>query len=113
MNADDTHIDNFCAPVKKDAKLSPSALEQIPNSQQHAAAPAVKKKSEPDHILQPVSFNHMLKIEGLETDLPESPKEEVECPIVPDMKKAEEDYNSIDYQMIAFNLWKSKARELF
>ena len=93
MSADNTSIDNFFVNNKK----------QKQSSAEHIST---------EHILQPVSFNHMLKIEGLETDLPESPKEEFECPAVPDMKKAEEDYNSIDYQMIAFNLWKSKAREL-
>ncbi|MBI5073156.1 hypothetical protein HZA99_05025 [Candidatus Woesearchaeota archaeon] len=84
-----------------------SPLEQMPAPKQQ------KKSAEPEFILQPVSFNHMLNIEGRETDLPDAPKEKMECPAVPDMKKAEEDYNSIDYQMIAFNLWKSKARELF
>ncbi len=108
MNADEKHIDNFCV---NNGSQKQSPLEAMPTSIEKATP---KKKSEqPEHILQPVSFNHMLNIEGRETDLPDAPKEDFECPAVPDMKKAEEDYNSIDYQIIAFNLWKSKARELF
>lgn len=72
-----------------------------------------KKKSEPGLGVEPISHSHILRVENRVIDLPESPHEKQEIPIIPDIKKAEEDYNSIDYQIIAFNLWRSKAKELF
>ncbi len=69
---------------------------------------SLSKSEEPQEI-KPISDSHIIKFLNRDIDLPDSPKEP-EMPIVPDMKRAEEDYNSIDYQIIAFNLWKSKAR---
>lgn len=79
----------------------------------------LKEKKEPVHkrdtaaVIEPLNMIHILRVQERETDLPSAPAEKEEIPIIPDMKKAEEDYNSIDYQIIAFNLWKSKAREFF
>ncbi len=98
------HIGNL---VEK--KKEQSGLESIPQN----AEQVQKKKADPTIILQPIGQGHILRVQNREIDLPEAPEEKVEIPVVPDMKKAEEDYNSIDYQIIAFNLWKSKAKELF
>lgn len=98
------HIENL---VEKEKKQQ--GLESIPQN----TKPVQKKKADPTIILQPIGQGHILRVQNREIDLPEAPKENTEIPVVPDMKKAEEDYNSIDYQIIAFNLWKSKAKELF
>ena len=100
------HIDSV---VEKKQQPEESQLEAMPQPEKKEQ----KKKSSPYLILQPISPIHVLRIETRETDLPDAAEERMEIPIVPDMKKADEDYNSIDYQIIAFNLWKSKAKELF
>ena len=82
-----------------------SSIETVVNKQRN------EQKSEV--VIEPINALHALRIEAREAELPEAPKEKVEIPLIPDMKKAEEDYNSVDYQIIAFNLWKSKAREAF
>ncbi len=97
------HIENL---VEKEKKKQ-TGLEAIPTGENE------KKRGDPTIILQPITPNHILRVQNREIDLPEAPEEKMEIPIIPDMKKAEEDYNSIDYQIIAFNLWKSKAKELF
>ncbi len=98
------HIENF---VEKEKKKQ-TGLESIPSEKE-----GEKKRADPTIILQPITPNHILRVQNREIDLPEAPEEKMEIPIIPDMKKADEDYNSIDYQIIAFNLWKSKAKELF
>lgn len=87
-----------------------SGLEKIPQK-----SPQPFKKPEPElhKALKPVEFITVLQMESRELNLPELKEEKEEVPIIPDLKKAEEDYNSIDYQIIAANLWKSKAKELF
>ncbi len=107
------HIDTVVEKQKRTS--SQSKLEAIPPLEKSAASESgeIKKRSNPYMILRPIDPKHILRIETRETDLPESPKETVDIPVIPDMKKAEEDYNSIDYQIIAFNLWKAKAKELF
>lgn len=97
------HIENV---VEKEKKKQ-TGLEAIPTREDE------KKRRDPAIILQPITTNHVLRVQNREIDLPEAPEEKMEIPVIPDMKKAEEDYNSIDYQIIAFNLWKSKAKELF
>ncbi|MBI5002349.1 hypothetical protein HZC31_03120 [Candidatus Woesearchaeota archaeon] len=99
------HIENLVEKEKKEQ----SGLESIPQKTEAVQ----KKKADPTIILQPITPNHILRVQNREIDLPEAPEEKMEIPVIPDMKKAEEDYNSIDYQIIAFNLWKSKAKELF
>jgi len=99
------HIENLVEKEKKEQ----SGLESIPQKTEAVQ----KKKADPAIILQPITPNHILRVQNREIDLPEAPEEKMEIPVIPDMKKAEEDYNSIDYQIIAFNLWKSKAKELF
>jgi hypothetical protein len=64
-----------------------------------------------EHVLQPVRQQHMLNCEGRQEE-PPGMRKSLDMPAVPDVKKAVEDYNSIDYQIIAMNLWKSTAREL-
>ncbi len=62
--------------------------------------------------LKPVSQRHILQIlDRIDPVGLDDPQENV--PAIPDIKKAMRDYNSIDYQIIAMNLWKSKAREFF
>lgn len=68
----------------------------------------VSKAKEPEEI-KPISDSHVIKFLSREIDLPDSPKQQ-EMPVIPDQKKADADYNSIDYQIIAFNLWRSKER---
>ena len=73
-----------------------------------------KNKAETPAVIAPISHLHILHFDSnRELDLPDAPPEKTEIPFFPNMKKAEEDYNSIDYQLIVFNLWKTKARELF
>ncbi len=104
------HIENLVEKEKKEQ----SGLESIPQKTEQSDIPVQqKKKADPTIILQPITPNHILRVQNREIDLPEAPEEKMEIPVIPDMKKAEEDYNSIDYQIIAFNLWKSKAKELF
>ena len=100
------HIENL---VEKEKKQQ-SGLESIPQKTEQSEQ---KKRADPTIILQPITPNHILRVQNREIDLPEAPDEKMEIPVIPDMKKADEDYNSIDYQIIAFNLWKSKAKELF
>lgn len=71
----------------------------------------VVHKRDTPAVITPLDTLHILRVQERETDLPNAPTEKEEIPLIPDMKKAEEDYNSVDYQIIAFNLWKSKARE--
>lgn len=87
-----------------------SGLEKI---QEKAPQPFKKPEPVPHQSLKPVEFITFLQMESRELNLPELKEEKEEVPIIPDIKKAEEDYNSIDYQIIAANLWKSKAKELF
>ncbi len=104
------HIDSVVEKKgEKQQQSEESQLETMPEPEKKEQ----KKKASPYMILQPISPIHVLRIETRVTDLPDAPAEKMEVPIIPDMKKAEEDYNSIDYQIIAFNLWKSKAKELF
>lgn len=65
-------------------------------------------KSPQQQEIKPIDDLHVIKFIGRELDLPDSPKQQ-EIPVIPDQKKADEDYNSIDYQLIAFNLWKAKS----
>ena len=102
--ASDTSIDSY---LKTQKKESISPLEAMPKLQQS------QKNNTVPPLICPVPQNHILRVQERETDLPDAPKEETEIPIILDMKKAEEDYKSIDYQVLAFNLWRSKARESF
>ncbi len=87
--------------------IKPSALEKIPVPEKFKK----KQEQDPDDVIKPMDPLHILRVQNREQDLPSAPKEKADIPIIIDQKKAEEDYNSIDYQIIAFNLWKSKARD--
>ncbi|MFA6888212.1 MAG: hypothetical protein WC254_01830 [Candidatus Woesearchaeota archaeon] len=89
------------------SRASPLEKMQVPEK--------LKKHQEPypDDIIKPMDTNHILRVQNRDQDLPSAPKETAQIPLIPDQKKADEDYNSVDYQIIAFNLWKSKARESF
>ena len=79
-----------------------SALERI--------TVPVRKIEDTDDIIKPTNHIDVIKMQTREHELPNAPEESPDIPAIPDMKKAEEDYNSIDYQLIAFNLWKNKAQ---
>lgn len=99
-----------------DDKKTESDLEKLPeisdikNNQQPSHKKSISK-SEPEVIVGPIDTIRLLQMENRELYFPELKKEKKDIPIIPDIKKAEEDYNSVDYQIIAMNLWKAKARE--
>ena len=70
------------------------------------------KKSHPKELLQPVDHLHMLKVERGYYRAPMI-DQDIDLPPVPDICIAIEDYNSVDYQIIVFNLWRSKAKRSF
>jgi hypothetical protein len=63
-----------------------------------------------EEVLQPIQQNHMLRCQTRVE--PPGLQKSMETPVVPNVKKAIDDYNSVDYQIIAMNLWKTTAREL-
>ncbi len=90
----------------------PATIDEVVEEQKQKGSGLNSKIPHKTSVLKPVSQRHILQIQDridpVELD---DPQENV--PAIPDIKKAVEDYNSIDYQIIAMNLWKSKAREFF
>jgi len=74
---------------------------------------AVRKRQGPERILKPVTELHLLRLENRLAHTPGMPKEDAKIPVILDMKKAAEDYNSIDYHVLAMNLWRNAAKEEF
>jgi hypothetical protein len=75
-----------------------------------AMVPKKPSRHASDEILKPVSPLHALRCQT-RVYIPE-PENSVETPAVIDVKKAVDDYNSVDYQIIAMNLWRNTAKEL-
>jgi len=83
-----------------------SNLEKIvPNRDIH-------QKKDPADVVHPVSQQHILRLENRPEHTPGQPKNNVEFPVKIDMRKVEEDYNSVDYQILAMNLWQNQAKEI-
>lgn len=103
----DTHVEQKID--KRDEQKMGSGLERQEKQKTDSVLERISvSKSPQQEEIKPIDDLHVLKFIGRELDLPDSPKPQ-EMPVIPDQKKAEEDYNSIDYQLIAFNLWKAKS----
>lgn len=91
----------------------PATIDNVVEGQEGEGVVLEKKVSpKPTTVLRPVSQRHILQIlNRVEPAGLDDPQENV--PAIPDVRKAVADYNSVDYQIIAMNLWKSKSREFF